>query len=69
MKHLAQEKTGKNYKCETLDLSVKCRRMKVIVAKDDESVANNEEFTCSVWQQVDEKENKYGGSKISSRKF
>ena len=51
MKHLAQEKTGKNYKCETLDLSVKCCRMKVIVAKDDESVANNEEFTCSVWQQ------------------
>lgn len=42
MKHLAQEKTGKNYKCETLDLSVKCCRMKVIVAKDDESVANNE---------------------------
>lgn len=43
--------------------------MRVIVAKDDESVANNEEFTCSVWQQVDEKENKYGGSKINSGKF
>lgn len=43
--------------------------MRVIVAKDEESVANNEEFTCSVWQQVDEKENEYGGSKINSGKF